>query len=142
VSASVLVADDDPNIVLSLEFLMKRAGYRVRVARDGDQVLAAMQEEVPDLVLLDLMMPRRSGYDLCHVIRDNPAWQHVRVVMLTAKGQAVERAKGMALGADDYITKPFSNRDVVGRVRRALEPRGSVTPADRPPANPGAPAAE
>ena len=120
-SASVLVADDDPNIVLSLEFLMKRAGYRVRVARDGEQVLAAMEQEVPDLVLLDLMMPKRSGYDVCHVIRGNPAWKHVRVVMLTAKGQAVERAKGMALGADDYITKPFSNRDVVGRIRRALE---------------------
>ena len=121
-SASVLVADDDPNIVLSLEFLMKRAGYRVRVARDGEQVLAAMQAETPDLVLLDLMMPGRSGYDLCHVIRDNPAWKQVRVVMVTARGQSVERAKGLALGADDYITKPFSTRDVVARVRRLLEP--------------------
>jgi DNA-binding response OmpR family regulator len=121
VPASVLVADDDPNIVLSLEFLMKRAGYRVRVARDGEQVLAAMTEETPDLVLLDLMMPKRSGYDLCHVIRDNPAWRGVRVVMLTAKGQEVERAKGMALGADDYITKPFSTREVVDRIKRMLE---------------------
>lgn len=120
-SASVLVADDDPNIVLSLEFLMKRAGYRVRVARDGDQVLEAMQQEIPDLVLLDLMMPKRSGYDVCHVIRDTPAWNHVRVVMLTAKGQQLERAKGLALGADDYITKPFSTRDVVSRVKRLLE---------------------
>ncbi len=119
-SASVLVADDDPNIVLSLEFLMKRAGYRVRVARDGDAVLAALQQEIPDLVLLDLMMPKRSGYDVCHVIRGTPAWSHVRVVMLTAKGQAVERAKGLALGADDYITKPFSTRDVVSRVKRLL----------------------
>jgi DNA-binding response OmpR family regulator len=121
VPASVLVADDDPNIVLSLEFLMKRAGYRVRVARDGEQVLAAMAEETPDLVLLDLMMPKRSGYDLCHVIRGNPAWRGVRVVMLTAKGQEVERAKGMALGADDYITKPFSTREVVDRIKRMLE---------------------
>jgi len=121
VSASVLVADDDPNIVLSLEFLMKRAGYRVRVARDGEQVLAAMAEETPDLVLLDLMMPKRSGYDLCQIIRGNPAWPGVRVVMLTAKGQEVERAKGMALGADDYITKPFSTREVVDRIKRMLE---------------------
>ncbi len=120
-SASVLVADDDPNIVLSLEFLMKRAGYRVRVARDGDAVLAALQQEIPDLVLLDLMMPRRSGYEVCHVIRGTPAWCHVRVVMLTAKSQAVERAKGLALGADDYITKPFSTRDMVSRVKRLLE---------------------
>ena len=119
-SASVLVADDDANIVLSLEFLMKRAGFRVRVARDGDAVLAALAEEVPDLVLLDLMMPRRSGYDLCHTIRGNPAWRHVRVVMLTAKGQEVERAKGLALGADDYITKPFSTRDVLERIKRLL----------------------
>ena len=119
--ASVLVADDDPNIVLSLEFLMKRAGYRVRVARDGDQVLAALEQEIPDLVLLDLMMPRRSGYDVCDTIRGNPAWTGVRIVILTAKGQEVERAKGLALGADDYITKPFSTRDVVDRVRRVLE---------------------
>ena len=120
-SASVLVADDDPNIVLSLEFLMKRAGYRVRVARDGEAVLAAMQQETPDLVLLDLMMPRRSGYDVCHVIRGNPDWKHVRVVMVTAKGQAVERAKGIALGADDFITKPFSTHEMVARVKRLLE---------------------
>jgi DNA-binding response OmpR family regulator len=119
-SASVLVADDDPNIVLSLEFLMRRAGYRVRVARDGDQVLAALEQETPDLVLLDLMMPKRSGYDLCQTIRGNPAWKGVRVVMLTAKGQDVERVKGLALGADDYITKPFSTRDVVERVKRML----------------------
>ena len=119
--ASVLVADDDPNIVLSLEFLMKRAGYRVRVARDGEAVLAAMQQETPDLVLLDLMMPRRSGYDVCHVIRGNPDWKHVRVVMVTAKGQAVERAKGIALGADDFITKPFSTHEMVARVKRLLE---------------------
>ena len=120
-SASVLVADDDPNIVLSLEFLMRRAGYRVRVARDGDQVLAALEQEIPDLVLLDLMMPKRSGYDLCQTIRGNPAWKGVRVVMLTAKGQDVERVKGLALGADDYITKPFSTRDVVARVKRLLD---------------------
>jgi DNA-binding response OmpR family regulator len=120
-SASVLVADDDPNIVLSLEFLMRRAGYRVRVARDGDQVLAALEQEIPDLVLLDLMMPKRSGYDLCQTIRGNPAWKGVRVVMLTAKGQDVERVKGLALGADDYITKPFSTRDVVERVKRMLD---------------------
>jgi DNA-binding response OmpR family regulator len=120
-SASVLVADDDPNIVLSLEFLMRRAGYRVRVARDGDQVVAALEQEIPDLVLLDLMMPKRSGYDLCQTIRGNPAWHGVRVVMLTAKGQDVERVKGLALGADDYITKPFSTRDVVERVKRLLD---------------------
>ncbi|CAH2603626.1 Response regulator [Rhodovastum atsumiense] len=119
-AASVLVADDDPNIVLSLEFLMKRAGYRVRVARDGDEVLAALDQEPPDLILLDLMMPRRSGYDLCQTIRAHPAWAGIRVIMLTAKGQGVERAKGLALGADAYITKPFSTREVVERVKALL----------------------
>jgi DNA-binding response OmpR family regulator len=122
VPASVLIAEDDANIVLSLEFLLRRVGYRVRVAGDGDAVLAAMAEETPDLVLLDLGLPKRSGYELCHAIRGNPAWPKVRVVMLTARGQEVERAKGLALGADDYITKPFSTREVVDRIGRMLAP--------------------
>ena len=118
--ASVLIADDDPNIVLSLEFLMRQAGYRVRVARDGEAVLRAVAEEAPDLLLLDVMMPQRSGYDVCQTIRADPALSGVRVVMLTAKGREVERTKGLALGADDYITKPFSTREVVARVREIL----------------------
>jgi DNA-binding response OmpR family regulator len=74
----------------------------------------------PDLVLLDVMMPKRDGYDVCQTIRANPDWAGVRIIMLTAKGREVEREKGMALGADDYITKPFSTREVVERVRRHL----------------------
>ena len=119
-AASVLIADDDPNIVLSLEFLMRQAGYRVRVARDGEAALAAVAEEPPDLLLLDVMMPRRSGYDVCQMVRADPALNRVRIVMLTAKGRDVERTKGLALGADDYITKPFSTREVVARVREIL----------------------
>jgi DNA-binding response OmpR family regulator len=119
-AASVLIADDDPNIVLSLEFLMRQAGYRVRVARDGEAALAAVAEEPPDLLLLDVMMPRRSGYDVCQTVRADPALNRVRIVMLTAKGRDVERTKGLALGADDYITKPFSTREVVARVREIL----------------------
>src|SRR5690242_15203193 len=115
-AGSVIIADDDPNIVRSLEFLMKRAGYDVRIARDGEAVLEAMDQSPPDVVLLDLMMPKRNGYDICQAIRGNPAFAHVHVLMLTAKGQAVERTKGLALGADDYITKPFSTREVVERV--------------------------
>ena len=125
--ANILIADDDPNIVLSLEFLMRQAGYRVRVARDGEAVLAAVAEEPPDLLLLDVMMPRRSGYDVCQALRADPALNRVRIVMLTAKGRDVERTKGLALGADDYITKPFSTREVVARVREILArpPRSS-----------------
>jgi DNA-binding response OmpR family regulator len=116
----VLVVDDEPNIVLSLEFLMQQAGFEVRVARDGEQALAAMREKTPDLVLLDVMIPRGDGYGVCKAVRANPAWRDVRIVMLTAKGRESEREKGISLGADDYITKPFSTREVVGRVRELL----------------------
>jgi DNA-binding response OmpR family regulator len=119
-TASILVVDDEPNIVLSLEFLMKQAGYRVRVASDGEAALAAVAEEPPDLVLLDAMLPKRDGFAVCQAIRANPIWSGVRILMLTARGRDVERDKGLALGADDYITKPFSTREVVERVKHLL----------------------
>jgi DNA-binding response OmpR family regulator len=117
---SVLVVEDEPNIVMSLEFLMKKAGYTVRVARDGDAAVRALEEAPPDLMLLDVMMPGRGGFDICQLVRSNPDWAHIKIIMLTAKGREVEREKGMALGADDYITKPFSTREVVERVRQYL----------------------
>jgi DNA-binding response OmpR family regulator len=116
----ILVVDDEPNIVLSLEFLMKQAGFQVRTAADGEAALAAVAAELPDLVLLDVMMPRKNGYEVCQAIRANPDWRAVRIIMLTAKGREVEREKGLALGADDYITKPFSTQEVVERVRELL----------------------
>ena len=119
-SQSVLVVDDEPNIVLSLEFLMKQAGFDVRVARDGEAALQAVEDDIPDLILLDVMIPKRDGYDVCQTIRANPDWNGVRIIMLTAKGREVEREKGIALGADDYITKPFSTREVVDRVKQFL----------------------
>ncbi len=118
---SVLVVDDEPNIVLSLEFLINQAGYEVRVARDGEAALRAMEEKTPDLVLLDVMMPRRDGFDVCETIRANPAWKKVRIIMLTAKGRDIEREKGLALGADAYITKPFSTREAMERIKQFLE---------------------
>ena len=124
-TGSVIIADDDPNIVRSLEFLMKRAGYDVRVARDGEAVLEAIQQRPPDVLLLDLMMPKRNGYEVCDTIRANPAYAGVHVLMLTAKGQEIERVKGLALGADDYITKPFSTREVVERVRQVMAESGA-----------------
>ena len=117
---SVLVVDDEPNIVLSLEFLMRQAGYDVRVARDGEAALTEIASRAPDLILLDVMMPKRDGYDVCQTIRANPAWKGMRIVMLTAKGREIEKEKGLALGADDYITKPFSTREVVDRVKHYL----------------------
>ncbi|CAA7625930.1 MULTISPECIES: response regulator transcription factor [Magnetospirillum] len=119
-AASVLVVDDEPNIVLSLEFLLKQVGYTVHVARDGEAALEAVAQFKPGLVLLDVMMPKRDGFDVCQTIRANPDWNDIRVIMLTARGREVEREKGLALGADDYVTKPFSTRDVVEKVRQIL----------------------
>jgi DNA-binding response OmpR family regulator len=116
----VLIVDDEANIVLSLEFLMKQAGYAVRTATDGEAALEAIRAAPPDLVLLDVNLPRRSGYDVCEAVRANPAWASVRIVMLTAKGRDIERQKGLALGANDYVTKPFSTREVVQKVRALL----------------------
>ena len=121
---SVLIVEDEPNIVLSLEFLMKKAGYDVAVERDGDAALAAIARSVPDLILLDVMLPKRNGYQVCESIRNDPDLAGIKVIMLTAKGRDVERDKGIALGADAYITKPFSTREVVELVRQLLDGDG------------------
>ena len=117
---SVLVVEDEPNIVLSLEYVIKKAGYEVRVARDGEEALKAVEEAAPDLILLDVMIPKRDGYDVCQTIRANPAWNDVNIIMLTARGREVEREKGLALGADAYITKPFSTRELTDRLKQVL----------------------
>lgn len=121
---SVLVVDDEPNIVLSLEFLLKQAGYEVRVVRSGEAAVKAVAEWVPDLVVLDVMMPTLDGYHVCETIRADPKLRSVRILMLTAKSRDVEREKALALGADDYITKPFSTRELVERVKTILGPGG------------------
>lgn len=120
----VLVVEDEPHIVESLSFLMKQAGFEVAVARDGAAALRVMESRPPDLILLDVMMPRRDGFDVCRTIRANPDWNGVRIVILSAKGRDQERRKGLELGADDYVTKPFSTRDVVERVRALLNGAG------------------
>jgi DNA-binding response OmpR family regulator len=117
---TILIVDDEPNIVISLEFLLERDGWRVQVARDGQEALEAIEREPPALVLLDVMLPRLSGYDVCQRIRERPAWRGVRVLMLTAKGREVEMAKGLALGADGYVTKPFSTGELLSRIRALL----------------------
>jgi DNA-binding response OmpR family regulator len=119
-SKKILVADDEPNIVTALEFLLDKSGYQVRVARDGEEALRAIEQDPPDLVLLDIMMPIRSGYEVCKRIRDRPEWSHIKVVMLSAKGRDVEVAKGMGMGADLYVTKPFSTRELIEQVRKLL----------------------
>ena len=119
-SATILIADDEPNILLSLEFLMQREGYQVLVARDGQQALDAILQQRPDLVLLDVMMPKKSGFDVLQAVREHDELAGLRILMLTAKGRDTDMAKGLALGADDYMTKPFSTRELVEKVRALL----------------------
>ncbi|MEW6220932.1 MAG: response regulator [Thermodesulfobacteriota bacterium] len=125
----VLIVDDEPHIALALELLMKREGFEVVVADNGRQALAAASELHPDLILLDIMMPEMDGYEVCQRLRADAAHAGTAIIMLTAKGREVEREKGLALGADLYITKPFSTREVVARMREVLaERRPRVAP--------------
>ena len=119
-SKKVLIADDEPNIVISLEFLLRREGFEVLVAVDGEEALTKARAERPDLVLLDVMMPKMNGFDVCQALRADPELASMRVLMLTAKGRETEVSKGLGLGADGYMTKPFSTKDLVAQVRVLL----------------------
>jgi DNA-binding response OmpR family regulator len=120
-STKILIADDEPNILISLEYLMKREGYEVVVARDGDEALQCLARERPRLVLLDVMMPKKSGFEVCQALRADDTLKHTRVLMLTAKGRDTDVAKGLGVGADAYITKPFSTQALVRKVREMLD---------------------
>jgi DNA-binding response OmpR family regulator len=117
--ARVLIVDDEPNIVTSLQFLMKKNGFETAVARDGDAALAEVERFRPDLLLLDAMMPGRDGFEVTAKLRAS-GWTDLKIVMLTAKGRETEKSKGLALGADAYVTKPFSTRELVDQVNRLL----------------------
>ena len=119
-SRKILVADDEPNIVISLEYLMKREGYTVLVARDGQEALDMIARDRPELVLLDVMMPKKSGFEVCQAVRASEELQATKILMLTAKGRDTDLAKGLALGADAYMTKPFSTRELVQKVAEML----------------------
>jgi DNA-binding response OmpR family regulator len=119
-SQKVLIADDEPNIVLSLEYMMKREGHEVMVARDGRQALEAIRSERPRLVLLDAMMPGMSGFEVCEAVRADAALRDTLILMLTAKGRETDVARGMGAGADAYVTKPFSTRELAQKVRDML----------------------
>jgi len=116
----VLIADDEPNIVISLEYLMKRAGYEVSVARDGQEAIDAIRRERPQLVLLDVMMPKKSGFEVCQELRADEALKGTLVLMLTAKGRDTDIDKGLGVGADAYMTKPFATKDLVAKVAEML----------------------
>lgn len=115
--AKVLIADDEPNIVVSLEFMMKRAGFDVMVVHDGAAALDAIRREHPRLVLLDATMPAMSGFEVCEAVRADADTRHTRIVMLTAKARDTDMARGVGAGADVYVTKPFSTRDLMQTVK-------------------------
>lgn len=116
----VLIADDEQNIVISLDFLLRREGFEVLVAADGEEAIAKIRSDRPDLVLLDVMMPKMNGFDVCQALRADPELASIRVLMLTAKGRDTEVTKGLGLGADAYMTKPFSTKELVVKVRTLL----------------------
>ncbi|MBW2368359.1 MAG: response regulator [Deltaproteobacteria bacterium] len=118
---TILIVDDEPNITMPLEFLLKQHGYRVSVATGGEEALEKIISDKPDLVLLDTMLPGIDGFEVCEVMRLNPKWKDIKIILLTAKGTDVNIATGPVLGADAYITKPFSNADIIENVKGLLE---------------------
>jgi len=116
----VLIVDDELSIVTALEFLLQKSGYEVTAAQNGDEALKCVESFAPDLVLLDVMMPRISGYEVCRRMRERADWKHIKIIMLSAKGREAEVSKGVSLGADLYVTKPFSNNELVGKIGELL----------------------
>jgi len=124
VAKKVLIVDDEPNIVAALEYLLQRTGYEVQAASDGDDALRQVEDFFPDLVLLDVMMAQKSGYEVCQRIREREDWRRIKIIMLSARGREAEVNKGLSLGADLYITKPFSNAELVARIGDLLGEAG------------------
>jgi DNA-binding response OmpR family regulator len=117
----ILIVDDEPGVVIPIQFLMEQQGYLVMIAERGEDALDLIYQYKPDLVILDIMLPGIDGYEVCEIIRLNPDYRDVKILFLTAKGREVDIAKGLALGADAYITKPFSNAALVASVKELLE---------------------
>ena len=117
----ILIVDDEPGIVVPVQFLMEQQGYTVMIAERGEDALDLIYQYKPDLVILDIMLPGIDGYEVCEIVRLNPHYRDIKIIFLTAKGREVEIAKGLALGADAYITKPFSNDELVAKVKGLLE---------------------
>lgn len=118
----LLIVEDETSILVPLRFLMEQNGFTVIAVESGEAALAALTDFQPDLILLDIMLPGMDGFEVCQRVRSNPAFRHVKIVMLSAKGGDIDVTKGLAVGADDYIPKPFSNKEVVRRVREMLAP--------------------
>lgn len=120
VAARVLIVDDEPNIVLSLEFLLGREGYEIAIAHNGSDALDLAASFRPDLVVLDVMLPAIDGFEVCRRLRADERHARVKILLLTARGRREEIERGMALGANAYVTKPFATRDLVARAGELL----------------------
>jgi DNA-binding response OmpR family regulator len=118
----ILVVDDEPNILMSIQYILDMEGYEVHSARDGEEALDVAERVRPDLILLDVSMPRKDGYEVCRILREREDMTGTKVIMLTAKGQALEKKKGIEVGADEYVTKPFSADDLLEKIRTLVEP--------------------
>jgi DNA-binding response OmpR family regulator len=123
-SKKVLIVDDEPGIIVALQFLMEQNGYATVVAFSGEEAMEAVTQHHPDLILLDIMLPVVDGFEVCQRVRENPDWNDIRIVLVTALGSEANVTKGLDLGADAYITKPFSNADLVAKVKELLECNG------------------
>jgi DNA-binding response OmpR family regulator len=117
----ILVVDDEPNILMSIEYILDMEGYEVHTARDGEEALSVAECIRPDLILLDVSMPRKDGYEVCRILREREDMAGTKVIMLTAKGQALEKKKGIEVGADEYVTKPFSAVDLLEKILTLVE---------------------
>jgi DNA-binding response OmpR family regulator len=120
-NTQILIADDEPFIVRSLAFILRREGLETAVARDGEETVEKARALRPRILFLDIMMPKRNGFEICRLIKDDPTTRPIYVIMLTAKGQEEDKRKSLLAGADEYITKPFSPRQVITRVREILD---------------------
>lgn len=116
----ILVVDDEPNILRSLTFILEKGGYEVSIAEDGEQAMMKIRDLKPSVLILDVMMPNKSGYDVCHEVKSDPVLRDIHVVMLTAKGQEADREMALAHGADEYISKPFSPIQILTRMNELL----------------------
>ncbi len=116
----ILIVDDEPSIIVPLQFLMQQNGYETSVAFSGEEAMETIVAKAPDLILLDIKLPIVDGFEVCQRVRENQEWSNIRIILLTAMGGEANVAKGMALGADAYITKPFSNAAVIRKVKELL----------------------
>ena len=116
----ILIVDDEPYIARQLSFVLEKEGFDVSVAVDGEEALAIIKESIPSLLFLDVMMPKKNGYEVCEELKGDPFFSDIYIIMLTAKGQEADREKGLAVGANEFITKPFSPLEIVRRVKELL----------------------